>query len=824
MTSIAEALEVATRHHQAGQWAEAERIYRQILAVEPDHAATVHQLGMLALQVRQFGPAIELLKRAVQLDRSQAASHANLAEAYRHAGQMPEAIASCRTALKLAPHLVQLQTMLGMLLQSSGNPTEAAAAFREVLRQRPEDVQARMQLGFLLHEQGKLSDAEACFRRVLRSDPGSADAQFNLAGVLGSRGAAQDAIEGYRAALALNPQHVDAHNNLANLLKNAGEWQQAEAHYQAALRINPNHSAALTNLGLLYGSLGRIDESITCYRAAVAADPNAYAAWNNLGTALQAIGQYEESIPCYREALRSAPRYALAHFGIANALRWLGDFSGAFTSYQETLQCDPDFVEAYANLGAMCQEVGMQDDAIEYSRRAIEMKPGFAEAYGNLAVALQALGRLDEAIAVHRHAIAADPKSSGRHSNLLYALNYHPGYDPPTIFAEHLRWAALHAEPLTAATPPPRNEPTPTRRLRVGYVSAHLMGHAVNFFVEPILANHDHAQFEVFCYSDVAREDATSARLRTYADHWRQTRMLTDAQVFDLVRGDRIDILVDLTGHIDGGRRMQLFARKAAPVQVTYIGYQNTTGMRAMDYRLTDVYSDPPGTTEALHTETLVRLPRSFFCYLPSPDAPPVNPLPASAAGHVTFGAINHFAKVTPRVLEVWADLLRQVPRSRLLLRADMTPSLRARLTETFDRLGVPGDRVELIDRLPRRDYLELIRRIDVALDPFPFNGHTTTCDCLWQGVPVMTLSGNTYVSRFGGSGLATLGLDAWIARDEAEYVARATRLASDIAGLAELRGALRARMAASPLLDFAGFTRNLETEYRAMWNRWCAG
>jgi predicted O-linked N-acetylglucosamine transferase (SPINDLY family) len=401
-------------------------------------------------------------------------------------------------------------------------------------------------------------------------------------------------------------------------------------------------------------------------------------------------------------------------------------------------------------------------------------------------------------------------------------LNYDPAYDSPTIFAEHRAWGARHADPLTAQAPLRANDRTPDRRLRVGYVSSHFLAHAVNFFVEPILASHDHRHFEVFCYSNVAQQDATTQRLRSYADTWRSIVGLSDRETSDLARDDRIDILVDLAGHI-GGTRLLVFAHKPAPVQVTYIGYQNTTGMLAMDYRLTDDYSDPPGATDEFYTEKLVRLPRIFFCYMPSNDAPAVSQPPVLENGVVTFGSFNNITKVTPQVLEAWARILVRVPNSRLILLADMAESLKSYLISTFENYGVSRERLELADRRPREGYLELIQRADIALDPFPFNGHTTTCDALWQGVPVVTLSGGSYVSRFGGSGLATLGLNDLIAADVQHYIEIASGLASDSSRLQHLRATLRERMAASPLMDFTGFTRNLEAEYRKMWIDWCA-
>jgi predicted O-linked N-acetylglucosamine transferase (SPINDLY family) len=428
---------------------------------------------------------------------------------------------------------------------------------------------------------------------------------------------------------------------------------------------------------------------------------------------------------------------------------------------------------------------------------------------------------LDEAVAHHRRAIELAPGESKFHSALVYLLNFHPDYDAPAVAAEHRTWAARHADPLTAQFAPHANDRTIDRRLRIGYVSPYFASHAVNVFTEPILTSHDRTEIEVFCYSDVHEGDEATHRLRDSVEHWRETSSLDDQQLSEAVRDDGIDILVDLTGHI-GDNRLMVFARKPAPIQVTYIGYQNTTGMVAMDYRLTDVYCDPPGLTEALHTEQLVRLPRTFFCYLPSPDAPEVDSLPALRLSQVTFGAFNNFTKVTPQVLETWAQILGRVPQARLVLLADEGPTLHRHISEIFESQHVGPERFEVVERLPRAEYLARIGRVDIALDPFPFNGHTTTCDCLWQGVPVVTLSGQTYASRFGGSGLMALGLEELIARSVEQYVAIAAGLATDLNRLAELRRTLRERMAASPLLDHRSFTRNLEIEYRRMWATWC--
>jgi protein O-GlcNAc transferase len=485
------------------------------------------------------------------------------------------------------------------------------------------------------------------------------------------------------------------------------------------------------------------------------------------------------------------------------------------------LRLEPTYGAAYHHLAVLYNELRQPDAALECALKGLELEPDSATLCDNLAFALHTQGRGEEALVWYRKAVALNPSESKCYSNLLYSLNYIPGIDAASLFAEHRAWAERHAQPLTALAPPHANDPAPDRRLRIGYVSAHFCRHAVNHFTQPMLSSHDHRRFEIFCYSDVLGGDDVTARLKAAADQWRDVAHKTDEQLAQMVREDRIDILVDLAGHI-GGNRLLVFARKPAPVQVTYIGYQNTTGMSAMDYRLTDERADPPGTTDAFYTEQLIRLPRSFFCYQPPDEAPPITPLPARQAGRVTFGSFNSFNKVTPQAITAWLRILRRVPRSELLVLASRGGYVERKFQEIAPKHAVDPQRVKVCGRRSKGEYLKLIQQVDIALDPFPFVGHTTTCDSIWMGVPVVMLEGQTYASRFGGSVLVNVGLEDLIATTVDQYVDLAVRLAKDLDRLDKLRAELRPRMADSPLLDFKGFTRNVEQAYRQMWLKWC--
>ena len=482
----------------------------------------------------------------------------------------------------------------------------------------------------------------------------------------------------------------------------------------------------------------------------------------------------------------------------------------------------PAFAEAHGNLGIALKEAGQLDEAIVSFRQAIALKPAFREACGNLGNALKDQGRLEEATAAYRHAIALHPDFTDAHSNLLLNLNYHPAYDARAIADELARWNRQHAEPLHRFIQPHLNDPDPNRRLRIGYVSADFHTHASALFLMPLLQHHDAQQVEVFCYAEVLGPDAITGRFQQLVPQWRSTVGLSDAQVAQQIRADRIDILVDLKLHT-AHNRLLVFAHKPAPVQATWLGYPGSTGLTTIDYRLSDPHLDPPGLDESVYSERTLRLPDTFWCYDPLDGRDlPVSPLPALANGFITFGCLNNFSKVNDAVLRLWSSILQAVPSSRLLLLAP-EGSHRAQALQLLQE-GAGGrvapQRIEFVTLRPRRQYLELYHRIDLALDTFPCNGHTTSFDSFWMGVPVLTLPGPTAMGRAGLSQLINLNLPELIAQSPAHYARIAAALADDLPRLAELRAALRGRMQQSPLMDAPRFARNIEAAYRQMWQK----
>jgi predicted O-linked N-acetylglucosamine transferase (SPINDLY family) len=415
-------------------------------------------------------------------------------------------------------------------------------------------------------------------------------------------------------------------------------------------------------------------------------------------------------------------------------------------------------------------------------------------------------------VELFRRSLAIHPKQPHVHSNYLLALNYLPDLPPTTILAEHRHWAAQFADAL----PPVERQHGPSKddMLHVGYVSADFRTHPVAAYIGAVLAAHDRKAVRVTCYSSVAVPDAVTERLRAAADQWRDIAALLDVQAAELIHHDRVDVLVDLNGH-SSRHRLLVFARRPAPVQVTHFGYPNTTGLRAMDYRLTDALADPPGA-ESRYAEKLVRLSEFAWCWRPPDDAPPAGPLPADTAGSITFGSLNNLAKLTDPVIALWARLLHEVPDSRLILLGSKSRAAQERVAGLFARHGVPG-RVEVLPRMSSADYYAAYNRIDLALDPFPYNGGITTCDALWMGVPVISLTGTTYAGRQGFSILTVAGLSEFAAANSDDYVAIAKRWVGERDRLRELRTSLRDRFRASPVCDAAGFARRLEAAYRMM-------
>jgi predicted O-linked N-acetylglucosamine transferase (SPINDLY family) len=601
----------------------------------------------------------------------------------------------------------------------------------------------------------------------------------------------------------------------------AGRLAEAEKIYRQILSQQPDQPDALHLLGVLSAQTSRSDAGVQLIRQALRFRPDFAEAHSSLGNALMDMGQLDDAIASYQHAVRLKADYADAHYNLGRALQCKGRFDAAITAYRLAIGLKPDYDDAHYNLAASFMSVGKPDDAIAAYQQAIRFKPDLADAHSNLGNAFKDNGQLDEAIASHRQAIRLEPEKSEVHGNLVLILNYHPAYDAGMIHAELRRWNERHAEPHKKLIRPHHNNRDPSRPLRIGYVSADFYKHASAFFLLPLFRCHDRRQFELFGYSHGNCSDEVTQQMKDHMQHWRTTVGMTDAQAAAQVRQDQIDILVDLKLHT-ADNHLLLFAQKPAPVQATWLGYPGSTGMDAIDYRLTDPYLDPPGQNDAYYSERSIHLPDTFWCYDPLSGEPSVNAPPCVENGFITFGCLNNFCKINDAVLSLWAGVLQTVSGSRLLLMAP-EGSARERVMARLIRDGIGSGRVEFVPKQFRSGYLTTYHRIDISLDTFPYNGHTTSLDSLWMGVPVITLVGATAFGRAGLSQLTNLGLTELVARTPEQYIQIAADLAKDLPRLTELRRTLRPRMQASPLMDAPRFARNVEAAYRQMWRNWCA-
>lgn len=609
----------------------------------------------------------------------------------------------------------------------------------------------------------------------------------------------------------------------ANEYYRRGDLYLAERLYREVLEDQPNNFEAYNNLGNILQDQGRTDEAISCYQKAIKLNPNFAGTYYNLGDALQDKGQLDEAIICYQKVIELDPAFSRAYNNLGVALEKKGEIDKAADYCEKAIALDPTFLEAYFNLGNALHDKGQFDKAIACYQKSLQYNPYHVGTYTNLGNVFQSRGQLDKAEACYRCAIQISPGDPAPHEALLMSMNYDSRHNAQSIFSEHLQFAKHFEEPLSHLIPDHLNQRHSDRRLRIGYVSPDFRKHAVAYFIEPVLSTHNKKQFEVFCYSNAHLKDEVAKRFRGYADHWQEIAELSDENAAELIRNDGIDILVDLAGHT-ARNRILLFARKPAPVQVSWIGYLATTGLSAMDYKIVARYTDPPGVTEEYYTEELMRLPDCFLCYLPDKNSPQVGELPARVSGHITFGSLNNFSKVTPAVLSSWSALLNALPDSRLILKTKSLSdgATRRYATEMFAQTGIAAERISLLPWEPSPGHMETYTRIDIGLDTFPFNGGTTTCEAMWMGVPVITLAGQANASRMGVSLLSSVGLAGLIAGTPDEYVQIAVDLASDVERLQSLRKRLRGMMAHSPLTDAKRFTLNLENCYRKMWETWC--
>jgi len=701
----------------------------------------------------------------------------------------------------------------------AGRMRDAEAAYRQVLSKEPNHSDALSLLGAVAFQCGDLVSAINLIGKAISINPGIAAYWANMASLLNAQKEYDKARKACAQSLAIQPDYPDAHYHLGNALRGKKEFEEAVIALREAIKLKPQFPEAVNSLGNALLSLGKIQEAIDTYKKALAQRPNFVDAMVNLGAALQTTGRVEEAIAVYERAIELKPNSPEALSNLGHAKLTIGKVDEAIAACRKSIELKPWDSAAFNNLGNALNSKGEPDEATAAFVQSLAIDHNNLKAWTNLGNVQFTQGKIEEAVSSYDHAAHLTNVDPTAHSNKVYALNFHPHYDGEAILRELKAWDQQRARRFLPTIRSYGNDRSPGRRLRIGYVSPDFRQHVVGYNLLPLFEHHNRADFELFCYSNVSNPDSMTEAFKSHADGWRNIFGVPDDQAAQMVREDRIDVLVDCALHM-ANNRLLLFTRKPAPVQVTFAGYPGGTGLEAIDYRLTDPYLDPPVSIKSNYVEQSIVLPDSFWCYDPRGTEPGVNELPASTAGHVTFGCLSNFSKTNDDVIALWAKVMNAVPNSRLLI-LSAPGSQRDRFLKTIGSAGISADRIEFTPKQPRQKYLELYHRIDIGLDTFPYNGHTTSLDSLWMGVPVVTLVGQTAVSRAGWSQLSNLGLTELAALDEKNYVDIAAGLARDLPRLAELRRTLRPRLQASPLMDAPRFTHHVEAAFRQMWKAW---
>lgn len=587
-----------------------------------------------------------------------------------------------------------------------------------------------------------------------------------------------------------------------------GDMRRAELMCRKTRKLAPEFYGACLMLGQLLRRRGSLQEAADEFVRAARLAPNDFDSHHEAGTALAACGRWPQAIDQLERACILNPTSVTARLDLGTTLRSAGRPTEAVPHYRQALSMQPDHAASHNNLGVALLDLWKLDEALACFQRALELAPDLAEAHHNLANTLKDLGRVSEAVVSYRRALEHRPDYRDAHDNILFAMMFDPLSDADAILQEAKRYQTrqltLHADELLS----PQARPAAGRRLRIGYVCADFREHVFMLLLPQLIREHDRDAFEVFCYSNVRAPDRITQVYAERADHFRSIVGLDDTAAARVIFDDSLDVLIDITMHM-AGSRLGVFARRPAPLQITWLAYPGTTGAESIDFRLSDPHLDPPGTDDC-YAERTARMAETFWCYDPNISGLPVGELPAKLQGYVTFGCLNNFCKTNEQTFELWAPILRAIPTSRLVLLAP-PGSARQRTCAVFERLGVAPERIEFVDFQPRADYLRTYRRIDIALDTIPYNGHTTSLDALWMGVPVVNLVGATVAGRAGLSQARNLGLEELCTHNPAEFCACAVALGSDLERLALLRADLRERIEKSPLMDARRFARHFE-------------
>lgn len=798
---------------------ESEIYFKEAVIIKPDYAEAILNHGNTLFELNRQNEAGICYKQVIHINPLHAMAHNNLGIIYRNQAQLNDAEICFREAIKLKPNYAEAHFNLGSILISSGRLEEAEICFRKAIKNKEDYALAYDSLGAVLYSNKNYQEAEENFRQAVRLSPNYAKAHFNLGCIFESTSRLDEAISSYKKAIEHDSNFATAYLNLGNALTSKGELFQVEACYREAIRINPDYTDAYFNLGSILTTLERLDEAVMCYETVIKKSPEYVAAHNNLGTVKHALGRYDEAIACLNTALQINPDYAEAYCNYGNVFTTMEQRINAERAYRKAIQINPKLEHAHNNLANILHLMGRLDEAEESCRNALKINPNFAEAYSNLGSVLGSLGSLEEALFCWENAIRIKPMDIMTYSYMLFPLNYHPTKTADEIFSIYQEFDKKFGSIYLKDPQNHTNSKNKDRPLKIGYVSADFKKHSMQNFLQPLLENHDNGKFIIYAYAGNAIEDSVTAIYKKYIDHWVPTCGLSDETLSNRICSDEIDVLVDLSGHT-AGNRLGVFARKPAPISISFLGYGYTTGLSAIDYFLTDIFQAPIGS-ETFFSEKIWRVNSPSYAYRPSEEIGSIGISPVKRNGYVTFGTLSRAIRLNDRVIKTWAEILRRVENSKLIVNSHSFSSDYSQklLLSKFHAHGIEPHQLVIGYQSPA---WVVLQDIDIGLDCFPHNSGTTLFETLYMGVPFVTLASRPSVGRIGSMILEGLGHPEWIANTEEEYINKVVNLASNLPVLEDLRIKLREKMLASPLMDEVGFARKIEAAYREMFIKWC--
>ena len=844
-------LSEALKFQEDGHFEEAEKLFKSILIEEPNHSEANYNLGVISLTKGELENALDYFVLAVKSNPKKEPYWIEMINTLIKLGETAKASSALQSALKFSlnkhcfeklikklekakkvENPISLETTVGanekkkdfnevVNLYKRGELKKALSSGQLFKKQNPSEPKIQNLLGIINAGLGNWNEAIEDYALATKLKPDYFEAYSNMGAAFFELGKFDNAISCYTKAIDINPNFEVAFNNLGEALRNTGELQRAVEFFTKAIKIKPDFTKAYINLGSAYKGLKLYEESLSHIKKAIEINPKNYKAYSNLGNIYSDLGKPEEAKESYSVALQIKPDFAEAHNNLGNTYSELLEIDKALECYKRALEIRPNFTEAHNNLGNIFVTRGLHNLAIKHFLKAIKLDPGLPESHNNIGNAYKSLGKFNEAKSSFNAALKINPNSFEVRSNLIFCQNFLL-HSP----VEMLKIAKRYGEKLSSKTQKFsqwNNGGEKKEKLRLGFISGDLMNHPVGHFFEGFikaLNANSNRKLETNIYHNNTMSDDLTQRIKNSCDNWNLIQPLTDEQLANQIREEQIDILIDLSGHT-ARNRLPVFCRKPAPLQISWLGYFATTGIKEIDYFLADKWTAPE-EEESHFVEKIWRLPETYWCFTEPAYNIEVGELPALKNNNLTFGCFNNFSKLNNKVLELWINLLNTIPESRLFLKNQqlVDKQIRTELGLEFTKQGIEKDRLILEGPSSRKEYLEAYNKIDIALDPFPYPGGTTTIEGLWMGVPMITKKGDRFLSRAGETIAHNAGLKDWIAEDDNDFLEKAVFHSSNLTRLAEIRSEMRINLLSSPLFDSKRFANEFEINIWKMWNK----